>query len=78
MNEHPLHKFEETYIAERLMEGGAWLEVQRFSHLGNAVEYVRNNSPMFSPWRIVRLRTEVRSEVMQQQKGAPAGEAATS
>ena len=64
---HPSYRHTETYIAER-QNAGEWVEVMRFSHLGNAVDYVRNNTPAFSPWRIVRLRTTSRSEVLQQQE----------
>jgi hypothetical protein len=70
---HPSHRFTETYIVERHYAGtkphhvGEWLEVMRFSHSANAREYVRNNTPTFSPWRIVRLRTETRSEVLEAQ-----------
>ena len=64
---HPTHRFTETYIAERYASE-EWREVNRFPALGNAVEYVRNNTPAFSPWRIVRVRTTTRSEVIQQQE----------
>lgn len=67
MSTHPSDRSTETYIAERRLEGGDWLEIMRFPALGNAAEYVRNNTPAFSPWRIVRLRTSSRSEILQQQ-----------
>lgn len=67
MSAHPSHRFTETYIAERY-HNGEWIEVVRVAALGNAVEYVRNNTPAFSPWRIVRLRTTSRSEVLQEQE----------
>ena len=66
MSEHPLHRYTETYIAERLHRGG-WTEVMRFPSSTDARQYVRNNTPLFSPWRIVRLRTEVRSQVLEAQ-----------
>ncbi len=75
MSTHPSHRYTETYIAERYRDadGGHWLEVVRFPDAGNAREYVRDNTPMFSPWRIVRLRIETRSEVLEQQRTDPEG-----
>src|SRR3546814_3831007 len=67
MSTHPSHRFTETYICER-RNGGEWIEVVRVAVPGIAVEYVRNNTPAFSPWRIVRLRTTSRSEVLQEQE----------
>lgn len=68
---HPSHRFTETYIVERYHDGAfvqdTWVELARFSTHTDAITYVRANTPAFSPWRIVRLRTETRSEVLDSQ-----------
>ena len=67
MSTHPMHRFTETYIAERFRVSLGWVEVMRFPSSADARNYVRNNTPAFSPWRIVRLRTSTRSEVLEAQ-----------
>lgn len=67
MSTHPAYRFTETYIAERFRGDDCWVEVMRFPTSADARNYVRNNTPAFSPWRIVRLRITTRSEVLEAQ-----------
>lgn len=67
MSTHPSYQHTETYVAERYREDGQWHEVLRFPSSADARAYVRANSPAFSPWRIVRLRSTIRSEVLDSQ-----------
>lgn len=56
----------ETYVAER-HAGGKWREVMTFRDYDRAAAYVRDNSPIFSPWRIVRVETATCRTVLDQQ-----------